>query len=226
LEQETRKGISQAGHDSSFFFSGAKKKDTAMPCPWLHLNTPSLEQALKHLERYLAAVRRAHPDKKLALVFDIDDTVLLDNGPKKRQTVLTGMRDMFHKARSLNYGIFFITARPDHGDNFRHTTTQLKRTGFGDYTKLFLMPPQFRAAHQYSAFKYLMRHQIEKEGWQIVLNCGDSMHDLIVLPDVAANKKLSHSTVKKLDSLPADNYILFSPSTESAWLAMKMPKRS
>lgn len=196
-----------------------------MSCPWLHLNTPSLDQALKHVEKYLEAVRRAHPNAKLALVFDIDDTVLLDNGPSKRQTVLTGMRNLFHKARSLNFGLFFITARPDRGDNFSHTKRQLQRTGFGDYTKLFLMPPQFRAANQYSAFKYLMRHQIEKEGWQIVLNCGDSMHDLIVLPEVAANKSLSAATVKKLNSCPTNNYVLFSPHTESAWLAMKMPHR-
>jgi predicted secreted acid phosphatase len=212
---------------SHSFFSGTpKKEETKMPCPWLHLNTPSLDHALKHIEKYLETVRKKHPTAKLALVFDIDDTVLLDNGPNKRQTVLKGMQHLFHRARELNYGLFFITARPDRNDNFSHTKRQLQRTGFGDYTKLFLMPPQFRAANQYSAFKYLMRHQIEKEGYQIVLNCGDSMHDLLVLPDVAAEKTVSASTVKKLNSLPPDNYILFSPNTESAWLAMKMPNRS
>lgn len=200
---------------------------------WLHFNSPSLDEAVRYVTTYLENVRQRYPlPHKLAIVFDIDDTVLLDNGAGKRQRALVAMKNLFSRARRLNYGIFFITARPDTRnisnpnvrENYNFTKTQLKRTGFGDFNDLFLMPPELRAAHEFSTFKRLMRHKIEEDGWTIVLNCGDSYHDLMALPEASSDKRAA-TILKRLKSLPAENYVLFTPVVEKVWCALKMISR-
>lgn len=186
---------------------------------YVHIVTPELNQATQHAERYLANARKTYPEAKLAIVLDIDDTVLKADG-YKRQQVLAQMKHLFEMARKLKYDVFFITARPDEGTNFSFTKQQLQRTGFGDFKQLFLMPPKLREKGQFSAFKYLVRHKIEQEGYRIVLNCGDSYHDLLVLPDVSAHPK-AKAVYNRLSKIPDHNYILFSPP-ENVWLAMKM----
>lgn len=190
-----------------------------MSSDYLHMVTPDLGTATKHAINYLTNARKTYPEAKLALVLDIDDTVLKADG-YKRQQVLAQMKTLFETARKLNYDVFFITARPDEGTNFSFTKQQLQRTGFGDFKQLFLMPPKLREKGQFSAFKYLIRHKIEQEGYRIVLNCGDSFHDLLVLPDVSAHPK-AKTVYTTLSKIPDHNYILFSPP-ENVWLCLKM----
>jgi len=185
---------------------------------WLHLMTPSLETITTHAGQYLGNVRRLHPRAKLAVSFDIDDTILREN--PKRQTVIKVMQNLYATARKLNYAVFFITARRNTPENMANTKKQLQRTGFGDYTDLFLMPSELRDKGLFCEFKYLMRHKIEQDGYQIVLNVGDSWHDLLVHPEKSTHPHCK-SMYKILKRLPPDNYILFS-APDTAWLSLKM----
>jgi len=194
---------------------------------WLHLSTDSLEQTVLHAKKLLTNVRREKgPNAKLAMVMDLDDTVMLDNGPEKRQRVIPLMRELYNYAKSpgLQYAVFFITARPDREGNYSATRKQLDSMGFRNYDGLFLMPPQFREKSRFCEFKFLVREKLRQDGWCIVLNAGDSYHDVMVLPDVASNSRHAESMLKRLQREGPDKCVLFSP-LEPCMVSLKMPSR-
>lgn len=194
---------------------------------WLHLSTDSLEQVVHHAMKLLANVRRERGnDAKLAIVMDLDDTVMLDNGPEKRQRVIPIMRELYNYAKSpeLHYAVFFITARPDREGNYSATRKQLDSMGFRNYDGLFLMPPQFRERNRFCEFKFLVRDKLRQDGWEIVLNAGDSYHDVMVLPDVAVDARTAESMLKRLQREGPEKCILFSP-LEKCLVSLKMPTR-
>lgn len=83
---------------------------------------------------------------------------------------------VFRTARAANVAVFFITGRPE---NQRAATERnLSAVGYGDYTRLFMVP---NGAHFASAvdFKTPVRIEIEKLGYTIIANMGDQPSDLI-----------------------------------------------
>jgi predicted secreted acid phosphatase len=84
--------------------------------------------------------------------------------------------EVFRTARAANVAVFFITGRPE---NQRAATERnLRAVGYGDYTRLFMVP---NGAHFASAvdFKTPIRKEIEGLGYTIIANMGDQPSDLL-----------------------------------------------
>jgi predicted secreted acid phosphatase len=82
---------------------------------------------------------------------------------------------VFRVARAANVAVFFITGRPE--SQRAATERNLRKAGFGGYTRLFMVP---NGAHYASAadFKTPVRVEIEKLGYTIIENMGDQPSDL------------------------------------------------
>lgn len=139
---------------------------------------------------------------RAAVVFDIDDTALSNwevikandfgrfiNGPcnlpdacgwrawdlTAQSTVIQPTLDTYNLAKSLGAAIFFITGR-DEGQRAA-TARNLQSTGYSDYTRLIMAPPDVQFASA-ADFKAPQRAAIEAEGYTIVANIGDQPSDL------------------------------------------------
>jgi predicted secreted acid phosphatase len=82
---------------------------------------------------------------------------------------------VFRIAHAANVAVFFITGRPE--SQRAATEGNLRKAGFGGYTRLFMVP---NGAHYASAadFKTPVRVEIEKLGYTIIENMGDQPSDL------------------------------------------------
>jgi len=157
-----------------------------------------LLQIEKQAENYLNQrvkenIRNPNP-KKLAIVCDIDETVLsnipllkannllfpLDtihnNPPNVNDPAIPAMLDFYHNAVKQQVSVFFVTGRKD---NLRDTTEKnLKIAGFTEWKALFCKPSNYHL-NTVANFKTAARKDIEKQGYDIVLNIGDQQSDLI-----------------------------------------------
>lgn len=142
------------------------------------------------LRREIAARR---PVDRLAVVFDIDETVLsnwgyltsvgFDLNPKTFQAwvqkhndpALAPMRTVFREARAAGVPVFFITGR--HEPLRAFTVRQLKAAGYDNWAGLYLAPADYDQP-SIVPFKSGIRRKLEAEGWTIVLNVGDQWSDL------------------------------------------------
>ena len=147
---------------------------------------------------------RAASARRPALVLDIDETALsnweiikLDDfgrpikGPCNpgsgapcgwaawdqlgRDPAIEPTLQVFRTARTGNVAVFFITGRPE--SQRAATERNLRKAGFGDYARLFMVP---NGAHYASAadFKTPVRIEIERQGYTIIANMGDQPSDL------------------------------------------------
>ena len=129
--------------------------------------------------------------KKLAIVFDIDETALsnytaidADNftfGPKSQAeatdeigTAIQPTLDVFNDAKAHGITPFFITGRPE--AQRAPTVDNLHREGFDGYKQLYLKPAGTTLTTV--AYKTGAREDIESQGYKIVANIGDQYSDL------------------------------------------------
>ena len=143
------------------------------------------------IEQY-AAHRR--PDERLAVVFDIDDT-LLSNYPhihsigfgyipsdweawiaRGEAPAIKPMRELFLAARHLGCDVFLITDREEPSERAA-TEANLRREGLGDYTRL-IMQPAGGPKPSVSDRKTAARRALYREGYTIIANLGDQESDL------------------------------------------------
>lgn len=146
--------------------------------------------------KYLAKRVRsaAKPGKKLAVVFDIDETALTnlphimanDFGyhPKNwdawmaegRAPAITPVQIVYDTAVRAKVDVFFITGRRE---NERAATERnLRQVGYDTWTKIYFKPetdPTLTTA----GFKTETRRQLSKDGYVIVVNIGDQQSDLV-----------------------------------------------
>lgn len=131
-------------------------------------------------------------DARLAVVLDIDETVL-SNLDHMREwdfgyhpptwdrwvaaadgTPIEPMREVFRAARAAGVAVFFLTGRKT--SDGPGTVENLRATGMGDYVALHLKPNGYPGTTQ--AFKTETRRAITAEGWTIIANIGDQQSDL------------------------------------------------
>lgn len=168
---------------ANYYKSGGYAKDIAKVA----------EEADHYLnERVTQNKSLAHP-KKLAIVFDIDETILsnyafiqqndfaypLDtihaNQPKAADLAIPATFKLYQNAIEDNVAVFFITGRTE---PLREATiANLKQAGFTQWTELILKPNNY---HEKSAaiFKTAARKRIEQEGYDILISIGDQDSDL------------------------------------------------
>ena len=130
---------------------------------------------------------------KLAMVFDIDDTLLLTwkevkksdfsynskewnawaekaNAPAIKPTF-----DLFNQGKKQGVAIFLITGR---GDELRKATEKnLGKAGFSGWVKLYTKPKTAKGFAE--NYKTATRKKLTEQGYRIILNVGDQQSDLI-----------------------------------------------
>jgi hypothetical protein len=121
----------------------------------------------KKIIQVLSSLHKINND---IVVYDIDDTLIDNNGKPKSDIIST-----FHFAKTKGYDIAIITARPGYPNNLKWTVEQLKNFGLTGYKYLFMMPPEQKdpSLYKVSARKYL--HTI---GHRVVSSIGDMPWDV------------------------------------------------
>lgn len=158
--------------------------------PYDEVTAAFAEQAKALLEARVAARK---PDEKLALVLDVDETVLSNLAQLQGSgycfvredwnqwvdvgvpTVIAGMRSLYDYARAHEVAIVFLTGRKQ--DQREDTERVLRAAGFDHWDQLLLRDPsedQLTAAE----FKSGRRAKLEAEGYVVALTVGDQQSDL------------------------------------------------
>lgn len=166
-------------------------------------------------EAYVKQTRKDWSRASLALVMDIDDTVL--RAYTNSFTAFPDIFRLYELAQALGYAIFFITARVDRNKNYEYTQTQLAQAGFHKYDGLFLMPPECLADSNWSKFKYSIRQGLHTAGYEIVLNIGDMWTDVALQPPYGTEQPLQKQ-------IGTRTYAIIKP-VDVAWMAIKLPSR-
>ena len=153
--------------------------------------------AAKHASKARTRARAAHHgggkwwNKKLAIVFDIDETALSNYsaivadgfvyGPKSQAeatdeigVAIKPTLDLYNLAKAKGITPFFVTGRPE--AQRAPTEDNLKREGYTDYAQAFLKPAGFTGTTV--QYKTGARTQIEQQGYHIVASVGDQYSDL------------------------------------------------
>ncbi|MFJ4721841.1 HAD family acid phosphatase [Streptomyces luteogriseus] len=131
-----------------------------------------MNQAMPYLKQRIAATK---PGEKQAIVFDIDNTTLeTDFGFSYPQPANKPVLEAARYAQERGVALFFVTARPDIIASF--TQYNLKQTGYqvsGLYVRNFI--DLFKNVAEY---KTAQRVDIERKGYTIIANIGNSATDL------------------------------------------------
>lgn len=149
--------------------------------------------ALYYLKFRINQNQRTKNPKKLAVVFDIDETTLsnyddmryLDFGgtmheidaleSEAHDPAIPYSRTLYNFAKNNGVSIFFVTGRPEY---MRQATIKnLNAAGYNHWQALYMKPNKY---HQVSIvpYKSAMRKKIIDAGYDIVFNIGDQNSDL------------------------------------------------
>jgi predicted secreted acid phosphatase len=140
--------------------------------------------------------RGAKPGRKLAIVFDIDETVVSnlphilaqDFGymPKNwtawvaagRAPAIIPVQTIYETAVRGKIDIFFISGRKE--EDRASTERNLREVGYETWTKVFLLPPPSdEVTMTLRGFKIDTRRKLEQDGYVIIANIGDQNSDLV-----------------------------------------------
>ena len=136
----------------------------------------------------------AKPEKKLAIVFDIDET-LLSNLPQivandfgyvaktwdrwvaegQAQAIIP-VQTVYDAAVRGKIDIFIITGRKQNEQ--AATERNLRQVGYETWTKIYYMPAATDQPLTVAGFKTETRRQLTQEGYTIIANIGDQNSDL------------------------------------------------
>ncbi len=177
----------------------------------------------KNLEKPLTdIIKSADPDTS-AVVFDIDETILL-NDPKVdacwNARPNPSIMKIYRLCIRLNVAVYFVTARRLSDSNYEWTTQQLQCVGAGKYAELHMCPESYRvSSSKISEFKKRARARIaKKSGRQIILNSGDQWTDTVQMS--------SNSEVTAFVEKDNKSYWLFQPIDREVLWQLKLPDRS
>lgn len=177
----------------------------------------------KDLEKPLKNMLRSVDPGSSAVVFDIDETILI-NDPKvadcSHARPNLGVLRIYNLCLHLQIAVYFVTARRKSDDNYLWTKNQLKCIGAGHWAELHMCPESYRSSSaKISEFKKRARARIaHKSGRRIILNVGDQWTDTLQL-----------SSVKEVNAMAAkDNksYWLFQPIDKEVVWQLKLPDRA
>lgn len=137
---------------------------------------------------------QARETERLAVIFDIDETVLT-NYPhmveqdfgyiplvwdawvqEAKAPAIEPMRRAVWQAQELGYAVIYITGRKDPADRAA-TALNLARELMGDYERLLMRPAGDRRPAV--EFKAELRGDLTEEGFAIVASVGDQWSDLL-----------------------------------------------
>ena len=137
------------------------------------------------------------PGERLAVIFDIDETVLSNWALMARDDfgyiserwhawvesaeaeAIPAVRETYRTAKRAGVAVIFLTGRK--ARDRMATELNLKRAGMEDYAELIVKPDAAgggRAWPNAVAFKTQMRRELVARGWTIIANVGDQESDL------------------------------------------------
>ena len=137
----------------------------------------------------------ATADERLAIVLDIDETVLSNYPHMDREDfgynppdwiawvdqgaapVIKEVKAIYDEARELDIAVFFLTGRSDPAEKLG-TLKNLKEAGMGDYAGIYFKGAEDTAPTA-AERKAIRRAQIEEKGWTIIASVGDQVSDLV-----------------------------------------------
>jgi len=137
--------------------------------------------------------KSAKHSRKLAVVFDIDETTLSnvrhiqanDYGyiprvwdawvAEGQATAIFPVQAVYNTAVNAGVDVFFITGRTPGGA--AATERNLRQVGYETWNRILYKPADF--AESTRAFKIAARRQLAAEGYLIILNIGDQNSDLV-----------------------------------------------
>ncbi len=160
---------------------------------YVHGIQNEVNMAEEYLQKRVAANNESAHPKKLAIVFDIDETTLsnyddlkaLNFGgtpamieaaiAKGTDPAITPTLNLYQLAIKDNVAVFFITGRIQklHDATFKN----LQTAGYTSWQKLSLKPNDYNQP-SVVPFKSAERAQIVKSGYDIIINIGDQHSDL------------------------------------------------
>lgn len=140
--------------------------------------------------------RAAHrrPGERLAVVFDVDETVLSSYGEmlshdfgytreswrdwveRAEAPAIEPVREVYRTARRAGVEVIFLTGRADPEERAA-TLRNLERQGLGEFAALVMATAENRATPA-SQRKAAARAQLEAQGYTIIANVGDQASDL------------------------------------------------
>ncbi|OGT30295.1 MAG: hypothetical protein A3E87_00995 [Gammaproteobacteria bacterium RIFCSPHIGHO2_12_FULL_35_23] len=150
-------------------------------------------EASAYLEERVAANQATGNKKRLAVVMDIDETSLSNysemakenfggNKDELMQAMLQGQDSaikpalaFYQLAQSKDVAVFFVTGR---FESMRAATAKnLQAAGYKTWQGLFLKPNNYNKS-SVVPYKSGARHQIEAQGYDVILTIGDQWSDL------------------------------------------------
>lgn len=151
------------------------------------------QEAMDYAKKRITINQQSSHPKKLAAVFDIDET-LLSNYPDLKRMQFGGTQAAQNKAINLahdpaiqatkklyNYliknhvSVFLVTGRKS--AQRQATLKNLKKAGFKNWSALYLKPNNYNYKSAVP-FKSKTRHHIENQGYDIIFSMGDQWSDL------------------------------------------------
>lgn len=135
---------------------------------------------------------RARRDEKLAIIFDLDETLLANLGhirsqnfgyvppvwdrwvAEARAPAIEPVAEVYRAAVRHGVTVFYITGR--RGSQYEATEENLRRVGLSGHAALYCKPDDFAGTSE--AFKTGVRQRLSSEGWVIIANVGDQQSDL------------------------------------------------
>lgn len=151
------------------------------------------QEAISFLRKRIADNNRHKKPKKLAVVFDIDETslsnyeilksldfafltdLLVPEIEKANDPAINPTLKLNNYAKRKKVSIFFVTGRTE---NLRSATVEnLEKAGYTEYVKLFMKPEDY-SKKSVIPYKSGSRMSIEEQGYHIVINIGDQWSDL------------------------------------------------
>lgn len=152
-----------------------------------------LTAAIQKAQKYIIKSAKSHPNQKLAVVLDIDETSLSNyNKMVKRDfvgsheeinqeilradaPVIKPMLALYNESLRHNVKVFFVTGRTE--SQRKATEANLKRAGYQDWAGLYLRPNIYKNT-SIIPFKSKTREIITKQGYTVIATIGDQYSDL------------------------------------------------
>lgn len=168
-----------------------------------------VEAAFVHATQHMLVKRRMVA--KPAVVLDIDDTALI--GPDVDQRTHGPVHAFYRKALAANVAVFFVTARSEkEPGNRKETLQQLKECGYSKFEEL-LMAQRYTTA--FTEIKRCHRKNIEKAGYEILVNAGDQWPDLV-------SDKVPRSILQQAEVISKRKPFIFYNGLEGGTLCIKL----
>lgn len=141
----------------------------------------------------LRADQGAAPAARLAVVFDLDETLISNLPSMRRQDfgyvpeawdawvrrseapAIEPMRQLYALARRLHLAVVILSSRPER--DRAATEKNLQAIGCGDWTRLMLQPDDLQAKS--GVFKRAERVRLASEGFILIANIGDQESDFL-----------------------------------------------